>query len=218
MGTFRRSTTPLKTRRRTVRGRWHALISVAATVAVAGASAEIVRSLLGTTQMAVSSPYAAVSPHYKVGPSYRMNGVWYHPVEDPDYRRIGVASYYGGEARGVDFHGRPTANGEIYDMHALTAAHPTLPLPSLVSVTNLENGRSVVLRVNDRGPFVHGRLIDVSRRAAQDLGFERKGTASVRVEVLAAESRALKQAMVRKEPIAVSASLGTETAGLRLPR
>lgn len=218
MGTFRRFTTQPKARRRTLRARRHALISVAATVAVAVAGAELVRALLGTAPAAVSPPYAAVSPHYKVGPSYRINGVWYHPVEDPAYRRTGVASYYGGEARGVDFHGRPTANGEIYDMHALTAAHPTLPLPSLVSVTNLENGRSVVLRVNDRGPFMHGRLIDVSRRAAQDLGFEHKGTASVRVEVLAAESRALKQAMLQREPTAISASLGADSARLRWPR
>lgn len=139
----------------------------------------------------------AVYPHYKVGAPYQINGVWYRPAENFRYRKIGIASFYGGETRGVDFHGRMTANGEIYDMHALTAAHPTLPLPTLVSVTNLENGRSIVVRVNDRGPFVNGRLIDVSRRAAQELGFERQGTASVRVEVLAPESRALKQVALR---------------------
>lgn len=138
----------------------------------------------------------AVPPHYKVGAPYRINGVQYRPAEDMAYRRVGIASFYGGETHGVDFHGRATANGETYDMHALSAAHPTLPMPSVVNVTNLENGRSLVLRVNDRGPFVGGRIIDVSRRAAQDLGFERKGTARVRVEVLAAESRALKQAML----------------------
>jgi rare lipoprotein A len=125
-----------------------------------------------------------------------VNGVTYHPREDFSYRRVGIASYYGGERRGVDFHGRPTANGEIYDMYGLTAAHPTLPLPSVVSVTNLENGRSLKLRVNDRGPFHDGRLIDVSRKAARELGFEDKGVARVRVEVLPEETRALKEAML----------------------
>jgi rare lipoprotein A len=139
----------------------------------------------------------AVYPYYKVGAPYQINGVWYQPAENFRYRKTGVASFYGGEARGVDFHGRTTANGETYDMHALTAAHPTLPLPTLVSVTNLENGRSIVVRVNDRGPFVDGRIIDLSRRAAQELGFERQGTASVRVEVLTRESRALKQVALR---------------------
>jgi rare lipoprotein A len=166
----------------------------------------LVSSLLAVTLVVAAAivvrvsrpePSVAVYPHYKVGVPYQFNGVWYRPAEDFSYRKTGIASYYGGETSGVDFHGRPTANGEIYDMHALTAAHPTLPLPSLVRVTNLENGRSIVLRVNDRGPFVHDRIIDVSRRAAQDLGFERQGIASVRVEVLARESRALKQVALR---------------------
>jgi rare lipoprotein A len=143
----------------------------------------------------------AVYPHYKVGVPYQIDGVWYRPAENFRYRKTGIASFYGGETRGVDFHGRVTANGEIYDMHALTAAHPTLPLPTLVSVTNLENGRAIVVRVNDRGPFVNGRIIDLSRRAARDLGFERQGTASVRVEVLSRESRALKQVALRSSPV-----------------
>jgi rare lipoprotein A len=138
-----------------------------------------------------------VQPHYKVGAPYMINGVTYHPREDLSYRRIGIASYYGGERQGLDFHGRPTANGEIYDMYGLTAAHPTLPMPSVVSVTNLENGRTLKLRVNDRGPFHDGRLIDVSRKAARELGFEEKGVARVRVEVLPDETRALKEAMLR---------------------
>lgn len=146
---------------------------------------------------AASLQLAAVQPHYKVGSPYVINGVTYRPREDFAYRRTGIASYYGGERRGVDFHGRPTANGEIYDMYGLTAAHPTLPMPSVINVTNLENGRSLVLRVNDRGPFADGRLIDVSRLAARELGFEEKGTARVRVEVLPDETRALKEAMLR---------------------
>ena len=146
---------------------------------------------------AASFKLASVQPHYKVGAPYAINGVTYRPQEDLAYRRTGIASYYGGERQGVDFHGRPTANGETYDMYGMTAAHPTLPMPSVVNVTNLENGRSLVLRVNDRGPFHDGRLIDVSRLAARELGFEHKGTARVRVEVLPDETRALKEAMLR---------------------
>ena len=113
---------------------------------------------------------------YKVGDPYQVDGQWHTPQEDPAYDRVGVASYYAG-----DFHGRRTANGEIFDMSALSAAHPTLPLPSLVYVTNMENGHTLLLRVNDRGPYVNNRVIDVSRAAARYLGFETRGTARVRV-------------------------------------
>lgn len=115
----------------------------------------------------------------KVGAPYQINGVWYYPQFDSHYDAVGTASWYG-EA----FHGQYTANGEVYDMNALTAAHTTLQLPCNVEVTNLENGRALVLRVNDRGPFINGRVIDVSRRAAQLLGFEQKGTTMVRVRVV----------------------------------
>lgn len=121
--------------------------------------------------------------HYKVGQPYQIKGVWYHPAEDPFYEEEGIASWYG-----EPFHGQLTANGEVYDMNELTAAHKTLPMPVYVRVTNLENGRSLVLRVNDRGPFIAGRIIDVSRRGAQLLGFEGKGTAQVRVQVVDQES------------------------------
>lgn len=151
----------------------------------------------------------ASSPHqqgvYKVGDAYQINGVWYHPAEDYNYDETGIASYYGGETQGVNFHGRLTANGEVYDMNALTAAHRTLPMPCLVRVTNLENGRAIVLRVNDRGPYARGRIIDVSRRAAQLLGFYGSGTARVRVQILAPESRQLKLAMLQGEGPAVAA-------------
>src|SRR5690242_8159303 len=120
---------------------------------------------------------------YKVGDPYQINGVWYYPAEDWNYDETGIASWYG-----EDFHGKYTANGEVYDLNALTAAHRTLPMPSIVQVTNLENGRSIELRVNDRGPFARGRIIDVSRRAAQLLGFEGQGTAKVRVKLLVPES------------------------------
>lgn len=101
----------------------------------------------------------------------------YVPEEDVNYRAEGLASWYG-----TDFHGRLTANGEVFDMHSMSAAHPTLPMPSYVRVTNLGNNRSIVLRVNDRGPFHQGRLIDVSNKAADMLGFQSNGTARVRVE------------------------------------
>ncbi|HEX3431640.1 MAG TPA: septal ring lytic transglycosylase RlpA family protein [Rhizomicrobium sp.] len=117
---------------------------------------------------------------YKIGEPYEQEGVWYYPREQPEYDETGIASWYG-----ADFHGRRTANGEVFDLNGLTAAHPTLPMPVNVRVTNLENGKSLVLRVNDRGPFRRGRIIDVSQRAAQLLGFYGQGTAKVRVTYLA---------------------------------
>ena len=116
---------------------------------------------------------------YKLGNPYKVAGQTFVPRHDPNYDRTGIASWYGD-----DFHGRLTANGEIFDKHRLTAAHPTLPLPSLVRVTNLENGRTAILRVNDRGPFLHGRLIDLSHASAVELGFMKRGIARVRVTYL----------------------------------
>lgn len=114
-----------------------------------------------------------------IGKPYKVAGRWYHPKEDDDYDKVGLASWYG-----TTFHGRSTANGERFDKYALTAAHPTLPLPSYVRVTVVETGKSAVLRVNDRGPFGRGRIIDVSRGAADELGFRPAGHAEVRVEYL----------------------------------
>lgn len=150
---------------------------------------------------------------YKVGEPYEIAGVWYAPAEDYRYNETGIASYYGGESTGKDFHGKFTANGEIYDQNALTAAHRTLPMPSLVRVTNLENGRALVLRVNDRGPFARGRIIDVSRRSAQLLGFEGRGTARVRVEILPDESRQLKLAMLQQGQTPAQTAQTTTPAG-----
>ncbi|MCK5041733.1 MAG: septal ring lytic transglycosylase RlpA family protein [Sphingomonadales bacterium] len=115
----------------------------------------------------------------KIGRPYQIAGRWYTPKVEPNYTEVGFASWYGPQ-----FHGKDTANGEVFDMNQLTAAHRTLPLPSYVRVTNLSNGRSVVLRVNDRGPFANERILDVSRRGAQMLGFEQKGVQRVRVEVV----------------------------------
>jgi rare lipoprotein A len=124
---------------------------------------------------------------YKIGKPYQIRGVWYYPEEDYKYDESGIASWYG-----TKFHGRKTANGEIYNMNALTAAHRTLPMPSYVRVTNLENGRSLILLVNDRGPFARGRIIDISRRGSQLLNFQKQGTARVRVQLMADQSRVLK--------------------------
>jgi rare lipoprotein A len=120
---------------------------------------------------------------YKVGNPYQIKGVWYYPQVEDDYSETGVASWYG-----PGFHGKKTANGEIFDENLVSAAHRTLPMPSVVRVTNLGNGRSIVVRINDRGPFAHGRIIDLSRKAAQMLGFERQGTAKVRVSLLPSET------------------------------
>jgi rare lipoprotein A len=135
--------------------------------------------------------YAAGRPHYTVAP-YQVNGVWFYPKVDYAYDRTGTASWYG-----PGFDGRATADGELYDMNDLTAAHKTLPLPSVVEVTNLENGRELTLRLNDRGPFIGDRLIDVSRRAAQLLGFARAGTATVRVRILREPSIQIAAAAMR---------------------
>ncbi len=116
---------------------------------------------------------------YKVGNPYQVGGVWYYPKEQPNYDETGIASWYG-----EDFHGRLTADGEVFDRNAISAAHPTLPMPVNVRVTNLDNGKSIVVRVNDRGPYVNGRVIDLSEHAADLLGYRLQGTAKVRVTYL----------------------------------
>jgi len=114
---------------------------------------------------------------YRVGQPYTVAGRVYVPEEDTNYSAVGMASWYGD-----DFHGRYTANGEIFDMNSISAAHPTLPLPSYVRVTNLANSRSIVVRVNDRGPYARDRLIDVSVKTAELLGFHGHGVTRVKVE------------------------------------
>lgn len=129
---------------------------------------------------------------YKIGEPYQINNIWYRPEENYDYKEVGIASWYG-----PDFHRGITANGETYNMYELSAAHRTLPLPSIVKVTNLDNGKSVVVRVNDRGPFVNNRIIDLSKAAAEQLDFTQTGTAKVRVEILADESKELKKNILK---------------------
>jgi len=136
------------------------------------------------------TPGGAGKGYYKVGEPYQINSTWYYPVEDYNYDETGIASWYG-----PGFHAKFTANGEVFDQNDLTAAHRTLPMPSFVRVTNLDNGRSIVLRVNDRGPFARGRILDVSARGSELLGFDKAGTARVRVQILAEESKQLAQQM-----------------------
>jgi len=143
------------------------------------------------TELVVNQSKNAARPEdgvypYKVGKPYQVDGVWYYPKVDYEYDETGIASWYG-----PGFDGKQTASGEAYDQNAMTAAHKTLPMPSLLRVTNLENGRSIVVRVNDRGPFVNNRIIDMSRRGAQLLGFDQKGTARVRLQILKEESQML---------------------------
>lgn len=131
-----------------------------------------------------SSEGKKLSPHVKLGQSYRVNGETYVPRYQPDYVEEGMASWYG-----PGFHGGKTANGESFDEEELTAAHRTLPLPSIVRVTLLSTGKSAYVRVNDRGPFAHNRIIDVSRGVAEKIGLIRAGVGKVRVEYLDRESK-----------------------------
>lgn len=127
--------------------------------------------------VAMGDPVPKGGGTYRVGKPYTVAGRMYVPEDDPNYRAEGLASWYGDA-----FHGRLTANGEVFDMASLTAAHPTLPIPSYARVTNLSNGKSLIVRVNDRGPYHGNRVIDVSNRASELLEFKSKGIARVRVE------------------------------------
>ena len=135
---------------------------------------------LGERVIPLGQPVPKGGGRYVTGSAYRVDGVWYQPQENPAYDRVGTASWYG-----ELFHGRRTANGEIYDMDRLSAASPTLPMPVYARVTNLQNRRSIIVRVNDRGPYRSDRIIDLSRRSAEVLGFRGNGTAPVRVQYLA---------------------------------
>src|SRR6201747_187057 len=130
--------------------------------------------------VALGDPVPKGGGTYRVGKPYTVGGRVYVPEEDTEYREEGMASWYGD-----DFHGRLTANGEVFDMGSLTAAHPTLPMPCYARVTNLSNGKSLIVRVNDRGPYHGNRLIDVSNKAAELLEFKGNGVARVRVEYVA---------------------------------
>ncbi|MBP7190000.1 MAG: septal ring lytic transglycosylase RlpA family protein [Rickettsiaceae bacterium] len=124
--------------------------------------------------------------HYKIGNEYRVNGKTYKPAKDTKYDQVGMGSWYGSKD---GFHGKKTANGDLYNKKMLTAAHRTLPMPSIVKVTNLENNKSLMVMVNDRGPFRKDRIIDVSESAAQTLGFKQKGVAKLRVQYMKDETK-----------------------------
>ncbi len=124
--------------------------------------------------------------HFKVGNPYQIAGEWFYPEINISYQKTGVASWYGSK-----FHKKKTANGDIFYKNKISAAHPTLPLPSFVKVINLENGKKIEVLVNDRGPFKKDRIIDLSQRAAQKLGFFIDGTAKVKVVFLARKTRNL---------------------------
>lgn len=145
------------------------------------------------------TPAPVPPPGMKSQKPYKINGIWYYPLPTAEgYSEQGLASWYG-----ADFHGKPTSCGEPYNMNAMTAAHKTLPLGTYVKVTNLENGKAAVLRINDRGPFVSGRIIDLSCRAAQELGSYGKGLAKVKVEAVqyAAETRIGRDTYWKVDPV-----------------
>lgn len=139
--------------------------------------AESVYGVKASPRVATGKNIPKGGGRYQVGKAYQVKGKWYQPKEDFGYNKMGMASWYGSA-----FHGRLTANGEVYDTSHLSAAHPTFPLPSYARVTNTENGTSVIVRVNDRGPYEYGRIIDVSSKTADMLDIKRKGSAKVRVQ------------------------------------
>jgi len=143
---------------------------------------------------------------YKIGQPYQVDNVWYYPREQPDYDETGIASWYG-----PTFYGHRTANGEMYDGNALTAAHKTLPMPVNIRVTNLDNGKSLIVRVNDRGPYARGRIIDLSKRAAELLDVVETGTARVRVTYIGRAD--INGALPPETPPAIASALPAAPAG-----
>ena len=160
--------------------RWTVLLAAGASLTACATPQYSVREPAGRTGQAYakSTPPAARGG-YKTGAPYQVGGIWYVPHDQPNYDETGIASWYGDA-----FNMKATANGEIFDMNQFSAAHTTLPLPSMVEVTNLENGRKLTVRVNDRGPFVGGRVIDLSTGAAGAIGMLGAGVARVSLEVL----------------------------------
>ncbi len=140
----------------------------------------------------------------KIGKPYQVYGIWYYPADDRGYDQRGVASWYG-----PGFHALSTANGERYDQDDVTAAHKTLPMPSYVEVENLDNGRRLVVRINDRGPFVGTRIIDLSRKSAQLLGVDRAGLANVRVRRVFPDAMTIAELAPRPVPPPVVPPIAT---------
>ncbi len=208
-------------------------VLVLATLSLAGCTHHSSHSGHHGFASAATDPFAGKgSPYYKgaaipfgggqyhVGNAYQVAGRWFNPREQPGYDKTGVASWYG-EA----FHRRRTSNGEWFDMNTLTAAHATLPLPSYAMVTNLENNRQVIVRINDRGPFVGTRVIDLSKRAADVLGYRAKGKTHVRVKLIGpapnqdsmghmmAMNNAMKQGASMNQLVALSNDVAAQAPG-----
>jgi len=162
-----------------------ALVAVLAFLPLSGCSSSNKSAKLdpfagkGSPRYPGNGPLPRGGGRYHIGEPYQVAGRWFTPKVQPGYDKVGLASWYGPQ-----FHRRQTSNGEWFDMNYLTAAHATLPLPSYAKVTNLQNGREVIVRINDRGPFVGDRIIDLSRQAATVLGFKEQGKAEVRVQYL----------------------------------
>jgi rare lipoprotein A len=171
--------------------RWLAISAMCATVAACGTTKDLPKKrshgkeyfsekeygVKASPRVATGKNIPKGGGRYMVGNPYQVKGKWYYPKEDFSYDKTGIASWYGSA-----FHGRLTANGEVYDQMHLSAAHPTFPLPSYARVTNLENGSSVIVRVNDRGPYHEGRIIDLSNKTADMLDLQHSGTGRVRVQ------------------------------------
>jgi len=156
-----------------------AAVLIAVSVAMSGCSSNDPFAGIGSPVYPGNRPPPKGGGRQLIGKPYQVAGQWFTPREQSHYDKVGVASWYGPK-----FDRRRTSNGEWFDMNYLSAAHPTLPLPSFAKVTNLENGRAVVVRINDRGPFVKDRIIDLSKRAAQKLDMLGKGSARVRVQYI----------------------------------
>ncbi len=148
-----------------------------------------------------NNPDAKAVPMVKVGNPYEIKGIKYNPKNPEEYDVVGLASWYGDK-----FHGQLTANGEIFDMNELTAASPVLPMPSFVQVTNLDNNKQIIVRVNDRGPFAGGRLLDVSKRTAELLGFKENGTTQVRIKLLSGISKEAAKEINKQNDIKLAAA------------
>lgn len=197
-----------------------ALIGVLAFIPLSGCSSSNKSAKLdpfagqGSPRYPGNGPLPRGGGRYHLGQPYQVAGRWFTPKEQPGYDKVGVASWYGQQ-----FHRRRTSNGEWFDMNYLTAAHATLPLPSYAKVTNLQNGREVIVRINDRGPFVGDRIIDLSRQAATVLAFKEQGRAQVRVQYLgpAPLNDRGSQLMALNEGLSDGASTPVMTAALAAP-
>ena len=156
-----------------------AIVIAASTLLGACAETQFIAQTVKQVSKKSDAEKRTIFGKYKIGNPYQIKGVWYYPKENFEYDETGIGSWYG-----TKFHGRKTANGEIYDMNGLSAAHRELPLGTMIRVTHLGNGKSVTLKVNDRGPFIEGRILDLSLGAARKLEMIEAGVAKVMIEIV----------------------------------